>query len=182
MGLLRKEGRSVGVWLMQRLCRHDGLLVPENCVERKGIGMEVSGIARRRATRKDEVKRMKLVQEHAADGHPFRMLAVLGEQTRASLAIEVVRNFSAEDVVVVRDVLGAILGAPAHLEADNGPELVSKAVQAWCAECSTGTLYTDPELQWQTAIVKSFNSRIRNELMSSEFFDTLAAARYLIER
>ena len=116
------------------------------------------------------------------DGHPFRMLVVLDEYTRECLAIEVARNFRGEDIVAVLDELTAIRGAPAHLRADNGPEMISKAVKAWCAESGTGTLYIDPGSPWQNGIVESFNGRLRDELLSSEIFDKLAEARYLIDR
>ena len=35
---------------------------------------------------------------------------------------------------------------------------------------------------WQNGIVESFNGRLRDQLLSSEIFDTLAEARYLIDR
>ena len=34
----------------------------------------------------------------------------------------------------------------------------------------------------RTRIVESFNGRLRDELLSSEIFDTLAEARYLVDR
>jgi putative transposase len=83
---------------------------------------------------------------------------------------------------VVAKLPTAIRGAPVHLRADNGPEMISKAVKAWCAESGTGTLYIDPGSPWQNGIVESFNGRLRDELLSSEIFDTLAEARYLIDR
>jgi putative transposase len=73
---------------------------------------------------------------------------VLDEYTRECLAIEVARNFRGEDIVAVLDELTAIRGAPVHLRADNGPEMISKAVKAWCAESGTGTLSIDPGSPW----------------------------------
>ena len=46
----------------------------------------------------------------------------------------------------------------------------------------TRTLYIDPGAPWQNGIVESFNGRLRDELLSSEIFATLAEARYLIDR
>ena len=87
-----------------------------------------------------------------------------------------------EDIVTVLDELTAIRGAPAHIRADNGPEMISKAVKAWCEESGTGALYIEPGSPWQNGIGESFNGRLREELLSSEIFDTLAEARYLIDR
>jgi transposase InsO family protein len=167
---------------MKRLWRKEGLLVPQKRVKRRRIGTGENGIKRRRASMKNEVWGMDFVQDRTADGRPFRMLVVLDEHTRECLAIEVARNFRGEDIVAVLDELTAIRGAPAHLRADNGPEMISKAVKAWCAESGTGTLYIDPGSPWQNGIVESFNGRLRDELLSSEIFDRLAEARYLIDR
>jgi putative transposase len=60
--------------------------------------------------------------------------------------------------------------------------MISKAVKARCAESGAGTLCIDPGSPWQNGIVESFNGRLRDELLSSESFDTLAEARYLIDR
>jgi len=55
-------------------------------------------------------------------------------------------------------------------------------VKKWCEESGTGTLSIDPASPWQNGIVESFNGRLRDELLSLEIFDTLAEARYLVER
>jgi putative transposase len=68
------------------------------------------------------------------------VLVVLDEYTRECLAIEVARHFCGKDIVSVLDELTAIRGASVHLRADNRPEMISKAVKAWCAESGTGTL------------------------------------------
>jgi putative transposase len=132
--------------------------------------------------RKNEVWGMDFVQDRTADGRPFRMLVMLDKCTRECLAIKVHRHLRREDIVAVLDELTAIRGAPAHIRADNGPEMISKAVKAWCEESGTGALYIDPGSPWQNGIVESFNGRLRDELLSSEIFDTLAEARYLIDR
>jgi transposase InsO family protein len=60
--------------------------------------------------------------------------------------------------------------------------MISRAVKAWCEESGTGAIYIDPGSPWQNGIVESFNGRLRHELLSSEIFDTLAEARYLIDQ
>jgi len=84
---------------------------------------------RGRAMRRNEVWGMDVVQDRTADGRPFRLLVVLDEYTRECLAIEVHRNLRGEDIVVVLDELTAIRGAPAHVRADNWPEMISKALR-----------------------------------------------------
>ncbi|MFO0894353.1 MAG: transposase [Phycisphaerales bacterium] len=55
-------------------------------------------------------------------------------------------------------------------------------MKRWCEQSGTGTLYIDPGAPWQDGIVESFNGRLRDELPSSELFETLAATRYLADR
>jgi len=125
---------------------------------------------------------MDFVQDWTADGRPLRMLVVLDGYTRECLAIEVRRRLRGEDVVAVLDELTAIRGAPVHLRADNGPEMISKAVKEWCAASGTDALHIDPGSPWQNGIVESFNGRLRDELLSSEIFATLDEARLLVDR
>jgi transposase InsO family protein len=135
---------------------------------------------RRRASMKHEVWGMDLVSDHTADGRPLHV--VLDECTRACLAIEVGRHCRGEAVLRVLDELTAIRGAPAHRRSENGPELVSAAVRKYCEESGTSTLSIDLGSPWQNGIVESFNGRLRDELLSSEIFATLAEARLLVDR
>jgi putative transposase len=150
--------------------------------ETQAVGTRENGIVRRRAAMRNEVWGMDFVQGRTTDVRPFRMLVVLDEYPRECLAIEVHRNLRDEDVVAVLDDLTAIRGAPAHIRVDNGPEMISKAVKSLCEESGTGALYVDPGSPWQNGIVESFNGRLRDELLSSAIFDTLAEAPYRIHR
>jgi transposase InsO family protein len=85
------------------------------------------------------------------------------------------RNLRGEDIVAVLDELTAIRGALARIRADNRPEMILKAVKAWCEESGTRALYIASGSPWQNRIVESFSGRLRDELLSS--FDTLAGRR-----
>jgi putative transposase len=100
---------------------------------------------------KNEGLGMDFVQDRTADGRPSRMMVVLDEYTRECLAIEVARQFCGGDIVAVVDELTAILGAPAHILADNGLEVISKAVKARSDESGTARLYIDPDHRGRTA-------------------------------
>ena len=55
----------------------------------------------------------------------------IDEYTRKCLALEVLRSFTAQDVVEVLQYLFAVRGRPEHLRSDNGPEFVAQAVCRW---------------------------------------------------
>lgn len=45
---------------------------------------------------------------------------------------------------------------------DNGPELVSQALQRFC-ENKTGLVYIPPGCPWDNGYIESFNNRLRKE-------------------
>lgn len=55
------------------------------------------------------------------------------------------------------------------------------AVADWCAINSTQTVFIDPGSPWQNAWIKSFNGRLRDELLNLWQFDSLLEAQVLIE-
>jgi transposase InsO family protein len=65
------------------------------------------------------------------DGRRFRTLNVLDEGNREALAVEVATSIPGRHVVAVLDQLVAIHGAPRALRCDNGPELISAALEDW---------------------------------------------------
>ena len=71
------------------------------------------------------------VHHRTDDGRAFRMLNVLDEFTRESLAIRVRRKLSSTDVIDVLTDLFILRGIPAWIRSDNGPEFVAEAVRRW---------------------------------------------------
>lgn len=72
-------------------------------------------------------------------------------------------------------------GAPAHIRGDNGPEFVAAAIRAWLTRTGLETLYIDPAAPWENGYAESFNSKVRDELLNAEEFETVAAARVLAQ-
>ena len=71
--------------------------------------------------------------------------------------------------------------APEHVRCDNGPELTANALRDWCRFSSAAASYIEPGSPWQNPYVESFGSRIRDELLSQELFETLAEGKVLVE-
>jgi putative transposase len=143
------------------------------------IGSAESGILRKQSTCKNEVWGLDFIFDRTADGQPIKMLlVVLDEYTRENIALEVSRKLKSHDVIMVLDELTAIRGAPENIRSDNGSEFIAEVMKEWCKESGTNTLYIEPGAPWQNGIVESFNSRLCDELLSSEIFTTLAEARF----
>jgi putative transposase len=109
------------------------------------------------------------------------MLPVVDEFTRECLAIEVERSLRAEDVISTLEYLFEVRGEPEFIRSDNGPEFISEAVRSWLARRGTRTLYIAPGSPWEDAYSETFNSRLRDELLDRELFETLKEAKVIVE-
>ena len=74
-----------------------------------------------------------------------------------------------------------VRGTPEHIRSDNGPEFTAKAVREWLGKVEVKTLYIEPGSPWENGYVESFNSKLRDELLNREVFDTLLETKSLIE-
>jgi putative transposase len=110
----------------------------------------------------------------------LKILTVIDEFTRESLAIEVATTLRASAVIQVLARLVAQYGAPAYLRSDNGPEFVAHAVQQWLQGQQVQTAYIAPGSPWQHAYGESFNGRLRDECLNLEWFRTVHEARVVI--
>jgi putative transposase len=65
---------------------------------------------------------------------------------------------------------------PQAIRSDNGPEFVSKAIQGWLEKLKIRTLYVAPESPWENGYAESFHSKLRDEFLQQDVFETLSAA------
>jgi transposase InsO family protein len=179
--LLRGEGWRVNRKRVHRLWRREGLRVPQKQRKKRRLGHSGNSSRRRRAQRVNEVWSYDFMQDQTADGKPLRLLPVVDEYTRECLTIEVQRSFTAEEVVATLQYLFELRGAPKYIRSDNGPEFIAKAVRDWLARSGVKTLYIEPGSPWENAYSESFNSRLRDECLDRELFESLPEAKVIVE-
>ncbi|MWV27001.1 transposase [Erythrobacter sp. GH3-10] len=80
-------------------------------------------------------------------------------------------------VVLNQDELIAQRGKPGIIVSDNGTELTSDAVLAWCWEIGVEWHYIVPGKPMQNGFCESFNDRMRDELLNETLFLSLTHAR-----
>jgi hypothetical protein len=86
---------------------------------------------------------------------------MVDEHTRESLLHLVERSITAERLVSeLEKVFTAAGGPPKVLRMDNGPELVSHALQRFC-EGKVGLSYIPPGTPWNNGYIESFNNRLK---------------------
>jgi putative transposase len=185
------QGWSVNHKRVERLWREEGMQVPKKQHKKRRLprcGSENSCV-RKRALRPNHVWSYDFVEDRTEKNRKLRMLAVIDEFTRESLAIEVAWSFTAQQVIDVLRCLFAVRGTPEHIRSRptlrvgaRGPEFVAKAVTRWLDQANVRTLFIAKGSPWENGYVESFNSRFRDELLNRELFIGLEDARWVVDR
>jgi transposase InsO family protein len=178
---LRQEGWQVNAKRIYRLWRREGLKVPQKKRKKRRLGTSANGCHRRRAEFKDDVWCWDFVFDHTASGSPLKWLSIIDEHTRECLCLKVDRSITSEDVIDTLAELFAMRGVPRYIRSDNGPEFTADAIRRWLAQLEVTTLYIEPGAPWENGFAESFHSRLRDEFLALEQFESLAAARKLTQ-
>jgi len=181
-GLLRNEGWRVNHKRVERIWRKEGLKVPKKQPKRKRLWLNDGSCIRLRPEYKNHVWSYDIVYERTHDGRPLRILTIIDEYTRESLAISVGRRVTSESVIEQLTDLFIRKGLPEHIRSDNGSEFTAKAIRHWLERLGVKTLFIEPGSPWENGYVESFNGKLRNELLNGEIFTTLIEAQVLIEQ
>jgi len=180
--LLNQEGWRVNHKRVFRIWREEGLKVPNKQPKRSRLWLGDGSCVRKRPEYKNHVWSYDFVHERTHDGRSLRILTVIDEYSRKSLATEVRRSFTSMDVVEVLSDLFIIHGQPDYIRSDNGPEFTSKAIRKWLSNLKVGPLFIEPGSPWENGYNESFNGKLRDELLNGEIFYTLKEAQIIIER
>ena len=180
--LLRAEGWGVNHKRVERIWRREGLKVPKRQPKRGRLWLNDGSCVRLRPEHKDHVWSYDFVHERTHDGRPLRMLTIIDEYTRESLAIRVERRFGSRDVLMTLARLFIQRGTPDYIRSDNGPELTAKTLRDWLERLEVKTLFIEPGSPWENGYIESFNGKLRDELLNREIFYTLWEAKVLVER
>lgn len=178
--LLRREGWTVNVKRIWRLWKLAKLQVPKRKPKRKRQGQGVA-IAPHQAVAPNHVWTLDFVADRLSHGGRLRMLTVVDEFTRECLTIRVERSLKAKDV---QETLAAVMlerGHPCYLRSDNGSEFIEKSLQQWLRSKGTDSIFIAPGSPWQNGKCESFNGKLRDECLNTQWFRTLREAKVLIE-
>jgi putative transposase len=180
--LLQEAGWRVGRDRVERIWRREGLKVPAKQKPRGRLWLNDGSCVRLRPERPNHVWSYDFVSAATHDGRALRMLTLIDEYTRESLAIRVGRRLNSHDVIdTLADAMLA-RGVPEHIRSDNGPEFIASRLREWLAGLGTRPLYIEPGSPWENGYCESFNSKLRDELLNGEIFYSLKEAQVLTER
>ena len=176
--LLQREGWRVNHKRVYRLYRQEGL-----SLRLKTRKKRVSGLRGPKpvATRPNECWSMDFMADRLVDGRRFRVLTLVDNVTRVSPALVADGSLTGERVVEALDRLLASGQRPQLLSIDNGPEFISKAVDAWAHRNAVRLEFSRPGKPTDNAYIEAFNSRLRDECLNQHWFVSLEEAQTTIE-
>lgn len=125
----------------------------------------------------NETWSIDFMSDSLMDGRKFRLLNVLDDFNRESLAVEVDTSLPSLRVIRVLDALIKQRGKPAHIRTDNGPEFISHRLQQWCEHNNISLQYIQPGKPMQNAYIERKNGSIRRELLNAYLFYSLTEVR-----
>lgn len=129
----------------------------------------------------NQVWSIDFMSDSLMDGRRFRLLNVIDDFNRESLAVEVDTSLPSLRVIRVLEGLLAQRGKPANIRCDNGPEFISHKLEQWCTEKKITLQFIQPGKPMQNAYIERNNGSMRRELLNAYLFTSLSEVRALSE-
>jgi putative transposase len=177
--LLRREFGTINHKRVERIYKEEKLQVPVR--RKRNRRRTIRPIPLLVPTEANERWSMDFMSDSLADGRRFRMLNIVDDFNRESVAIEVDTSISGARVVRVLEMLSQTRALPKTIVMDNGPEFTSKAMLIWADERDIRLHFIEPGKPSQNAFVESFNGKFRDECLNESWFYDLQDAREKIE-
>jgi len=130
----------------------------------------------------DRMWSMDFMHDTLYHGKRFRTLNVFDEGVREILAIEVDTSLPAERVIRVLEQLKESRALPEQIRVDNGPELISSKLIAWCEEHKVRLHHIQPGKPTQNAYIERFNRTFRSEVLDAHLFASLTEVREIVHQ
>lgn len=172
--LLRQRGEQVNLKRVHRLYRQEQLHLRAKTRRRRAAGPRGALVP---CSRPNQRWSLDFMHDTLQDGRRFRTLNAIDDCTRECLCIEVSTSFSGPHVTRVLERLCQQHGAPETIRSDNGPELISSAVQSWSQRRKIHWHYIEPGKPTQNSHIESFNGRLRDECLNQNLWRNLAEVR-----
>jgi len=177
--LLQREGWKVNHKRVYRLYRLEGLGMRPKKPRRHVTACR--RMERPAATEVNESWSMDFMSDQLYDGRRIRLLTLVDNYTRESLAIEVGEHIGSDRVVEVLTRLSKSRDLPKRIRVDNGPEFISKRLDQWAYFHRVELDFIRPGKPTDNGIIEAFNGRLRQECLNENWFLSLEDACQKVE-
>ena len=162
-----------------RLYREEGLAM-RRCPPRRRKAL-LKRELRPLAVEKNECWSMDFMSDELFDRRRIRLLTIVDNHTRESLAIHVGQRIWGSEVVEVLERVMKEHGRTRTIRVDNGPEFISKDVDLWAYWNHVTLDFSRPGKPTANAYIESFNGRFRQGCLNEHWFLSLDDARDKVE-
>ncbi|OGX00439.1 MAG: integrase [Omnitrophica bacterium RIFCSPLOWO2_02_FULL_45_16] len=176
--MLRREGFVINHKRTERIYKEEGLALR---IRRR---KKMAAIQRSEApapTRVNERWSMDFVSDVLSSGRKIRTLTIVDDYSRKCHRLEVDTSIGGQRVVRVLNEIAQGEGLPELITIDNGPEFISKALDAWAYQRGVKLNFIRPGKPIDNSFIESFNGKFRDECLNDHWFTSLDEARRIIE-
>jgi putative transposase len=179
--MLVRKGWSVNLKRVRRLWNGLGLKRPVRLRKPRKTGPK-PGVSGNSCTAqpsrfKNDVWTCDFIHDRTVGGGPLKWLTLVDEYTRECLVLHAAASMTGADV---RRVLARVIGrrgAPNLIRSDNGSEFVCKVLTDWLPVVGAKPIPVEAGSPWQNGYIESFHSRLRDEFLERNEFDSVADAQ-----
>lgn len=198
MDLLRQlveKHPAIGFWKCYYRLRRTGITCNHKRLYRlyKVLGLNIRRRVKRRLPARvreplsvpcaiNQTWSMDFVSDSLIDGRRFRILNIIDDYNRESLALEADTSLPALRVIRTLERLKATRGQPVLIRVDNGPEFISEKLHQWCEDNKIKLLFIQPGKPVQNAFIERNNGTLRKELLDAYLFGSLYEVRMMAEQ
>ena len=173
--LLRREGWQVNKKLVYRIYCEEGLQLRSKTRRRhKSCQKRVESP---KATSVNESWSMDFMADQLFTGQRFRILTIVDNFSRESLAIRAGQRLTGDDVVKTLEAITKQRDSPNSIQVDNGPEFISKSLDHWAYFNGVTLDFSRPGTPTDNAYIESFNGKFREECLNQHWFMSLEDAQ-----
>jgi putative transposase len=176
--MLKREGLVINHKRTERIYTEEGLALRKKRRRKGAAGIRIPIAAPERPNQKWS---MDFVTDSLVTGRRFRALTIVDDYTRECPALEVDTSLGGRRVVSVLERLGEMRGLPEVITVDNGPEFAGKALDEWAYRRGIKLSFIRPGKPVENAFAESFNGRLRDECLNTNWFLSLKHAKDVIE-
>jgi putative transposase len=133
------------------------------------------------ATSPNQMWSIDFMSDSLQDGRKVRLLNVIEDFNRESLAVEADTSLPTLRVIRVLERLVSERGKPCNIRMDNGPEFISHKLEEWCNKREITLQFIQPGCPTQNAFIERKNGSIRRELLNAYVFTSLSEVREFCE-
>ena len=179
--VLVRKGWSINIKRVRRLWNSLGLRRPVRLRKAKKLGpqpgVSANSCVQQPARFKNDVWTCEFIHDRTADGRSLKWLTLVDEYTRECLVLHAAGSLTGADV---RRIIARVIGhrgAPTRIRSDSGSEFICVALVDWLPGKGTKSIPVPAGRPWENGYIESFHSRLRDEFLEREEFETVPDAR-----